>query len=142
MRSRLIVCAVVLASGSGFAFQEPKKSGNDNSGITVTGCLDGGYLRVYKADSVGYYAERYRLAGSKQLLKEMASKHNGSLVEVTGRVKSAPGTEHLGETVQIGKKTKIYTGAKDVPRVPTGDDTSTLEVKSYRKLQETCSGQR
>src|SRR5215471_6019668 len=141
MRSRLLVCAVTLASVSGLAaFQEPKKSDKDKSTITVTGCVDGSYLRVHAVDTVGSYTERYRLAGSKQLLKEMASSAQGSLIEVTGRVKDARGTEHEGQTVQIGKKTKIYTGAKDIPRAPKGDDTSTLEVTSYRKMQEACKG--
>jgi hypothetical protein len=141
MRSRLLVCAAVLASVPLLAApQEPKKDDKNNSTITVTGCVDGSYLRVHEVDTVGSYTERYRLAASKQLLKEMRAKQQGHRLEITGRVISAPGTEHMGHSTQVGKKTRIYTGAKDVPIVPTGDDTSTLEVASYRVLEESCKG--
>jgi hypothetical protein len=139
MRSAPLLVAVLLASVSVIA-QEPKKSDRDNKTITVTGCVEGGYLRVHEADPIGSYTERYRLAGSKALLKEIASQQHGHLLEVTGRVVDAPGTEHGGHTTQVGKKTKIYTGTKDVPTIPTGDDTSKLEVASYKELQESCTG--
>ena len=127
MRSGLLTAAVVLASVPVLAVpQEPKKSDKDNKTITVTGCVEGGYLRVHEMDTKGSYTERYRLAGSKSLLKELASQQHGHLLEVTGRVVDAPGTEHAGHTSQVGKKTTIYTGAKDVPTIPTGDTTSAL----------------
>jgi hypothetical protein len=69
----------------------------------------------------------------------MASKHNNKVLEITGRVTDAPGTTHMGNTVQVGKKTKIYTGAKDVPQVPSGE-ASTLDVSSYRETEQSCKG--
>ena len=42
-----------------------------------------------------------------------------------------------GKTVQVGKKTRIYTGAKEVPDMPSGNDP-TLDVASYRDLKNTC----
>jgi len=141
MRSGPLIAAVTLASVSVLAAsQEPKKSDKDNKTITVTGCVEGGYLRVHEFDNVGSYTERYRLAGSKALMKEIASQHSGHRLEVTGRVIDAPGTEHLGHTTQIGAKTKIYAGAKDVPVIPTGDNTSKLEVTSFNEMQESCGG--
>jgi hypothetical protein len=141
MRSGPLIVAVALASVSVLATsQEPKKSDKGNKTITVTGCVEGGYLRVHEFDPVASYTERYLLAGSKALLKEIASKQNGHRLEVTGRVIDAPGTEHLGHTTQIGKKTKIYTGTKEVPVAPTGDNTSKLEVTSFNEMQESCSG--
>lgn len=141
MRHGLEVAAIIIASASVLAApQEPKKSDNDNKTITVTGCLDGGYLRVHEADPVGSYTERYRLHGSKQLLREMASQHNRKVLEVTGRVTDAPGTEHAGHTTKVGKNTTIHTGAKDIPTLPTGDNTSTLDVLSYHETQESCTG--
>jgi hypothetical protein len=139
MRAQLLVAAVVLASVAVLAgSQEPKKSDRDNKTITVIGCLDGNYLRVTERDPVGTYNDRFRLAASKQLMKEIAGKEQGHKLEVTGHVIDAPGTEHAGKTTKIGKKTTIYTGAADVPTIPDGNTTSTLQVQSYRELSETC----
>ena len=122
------------------ASQEPKKSDKDNKTIVVTGCVDGGYLHVHEVDTVGSYTEQYRLAGSKALLEEIGSRHSWHLLEITGRVVDARGTDHRGESVQVGKKTRIYTGTKDIPQVPTADTTSTLQVTSYQELSESCKG--
>src|SRR5947208_3616988 len=131
MRSGLLVAAVVLASASVLAVsQEPKKSDNDNKTITVTGCLEGSYLSVHESDRVGSFVERYRLRGSKQLMKEMISQHDKHMLEVSGRVTDVSGTEHAGHTTNIGAKTKVYVGAKEVPVVPTAE-TPTLDVTSY-----------
>ena len=82
-------------------------------------------------------AERYKLRGSKQVLKEMASQYKGHLVEVTGAVTDTGDSVHRGQTIQVGKKTRITTGAKEVPQVPSGSDAS-LEVSSYRDLKPSC----
>jgi len=141
VRSTLFALSVVLASvAMPAARQEPKHDNKDNKTLTVTGCVEGGYLRVHEVDPTGSYVERYRLAGSKSLLKEIAAQQHGHLLEVTGRVIDAPGTEHAGHTTRVGKKTTVYTGAKDVPVIPTGDTTSTLQVQSYREMQESCKG--
>jgi hypothetical protein len=139
---QLLVAVVMLASVAVLAAsQEPKQSDKDNKTITVTGCLDGTYLRVDDAVGVGTvttFSDRFRLAASKQLMKEIASKEQGHKLEVTGHVIDARGTEHAGKTTRIGNKTTIYTGATEVPTVPDGDTTSTLQVQSYRDLSETC----
>jgi hypothetical protein len=136
----MLVVAAVVVSLAVAAAQEPKKSDKDNKTVTVTGCVEGGYLNVRAVDPAGSYTERYRLAGSKALLKEIGSQHHGHMLEVTGRVADAPGTEHMGRSAKIGKKTTIYSGAKDVPQVPTGDTTSKLEVTSFTETEETCKG--
>jgi hypothetical protein len=141
MRSELLGAAVIFTSvGVLAASQEPKKSDNDNKTITVTGCLDGNYLRVTERDKVGTYHDSFRLAASKQLMKEIAGagKKQGHKLEVTGHVIDAPGTEHVGRTTNIGKKTSVHVGAADVPAVPDGNATSTLQVQSYRELSDTC----
>ena len=104
--------------------------------IVVTGCVDGSWLHVRKTDPVGSYSTRYKLRGAKQLMKELAAHHN-HLVEVTGAVTDVPGTTHRGKTVQVGKKTRITTGAKEVPSVPSGGDPS-LDVHAFRDLKESC----
>ncbi len=73
MRSRMLVAVAVAVSLAAVSAQEPKKSDKDNKTVTVTGCVEGGYLNVRAVDPVGSYTERYRLAGSKSLLKEIAS---------------------------------------------------------------------
>jgi len=142
MRSGLLFAAVVFASVSVLAAsQEPKKSDKDDKTITVTGCVDGSILRVTEHDSVGTYNDRFRLAGSKQLMKEISKEQQGHKVEVTGHVIDAPGTEHAGQTTKVGKKTTVYVGASEAPNHPTGDTTSTLQVQSYREIAESCKGE-
>ncbi len=136
MRAWLFIGVAMLAAAADlYASQDKKKS--DKPVITVTGCVDGSWLQVRKADPIGSYTERYRLRGSKQLLKELASTYKGHLLEVTGAVTDTRNTTHLGKTIQVGKKTRIHTGAKEVPVVPSGDAPS-LEVDSYRDLENSC----
>jgi hypothetical protein len=142
MRTRLFVTAALLAAAATVSAmqdpsKDPKKKTSDKAVITVTGCVDGGWLHVHEVDPVGSYTERYRLHGPKQLMKEIASQHNRHLLEVTGKVTDTRDTTHMGQTIQAGKKTRIYTGAKDVPTVPNGDDP-TLDVQTYREMKETC----
>lgn len=136
MRRALFVGAAILATvASVRAGQDEKKTDDGKAVIVVTGCIDGSWLHVQKA--VGSYATRYKLRGSKHVLKELVANHNKHLVEVTGKVTDTGNTTHRGKTIQIGKKTRIHTGAKEVPQVPNGDDPS-LEVASYRDLKDGC----
>lgn len=138
MRRALFVGAAVLATVASLpASQDEKKTDDGKAVIVVTGCIDGSWLHVQKTDYVGTYATRYKLRGSKHVLKELVANHNKHLVEVTGKVTDTGNTTHRGKTIQIGKKTRIHTGAKDVPQVPNGDDPS-LEVASYRDLKDGC----
>ena len=138
MRCGLFVCAAVLAAiGTFHGDQDPKKDDPARAMITVTGCVDGSWLQVRVVDTVGSYAERYKLHGSKQLMKEISSQLRGHQLEVTGAVTDTAATMHRGKTVQVGKKTRIYTGVKDVPDIPSGNDP-TLDVASYRDLKNTC----
>jgi hypothetical protein len=134
MRTWLILCGVTLAVASGPQEIQDKKKSDNRPILTVTGCVDGSWLHV----KGGSYTERYKLRGSKQLLKEMSSTFKGHLIEVTGAVTDTTGkATHLGKTIQVGKKTRIHTGAKEVPAVPQGDDAS-IEVASYRDLEPSC----
>ena len=138
MRTVVFVFAAMLAAAASLrATQDQKKDSADKPMITVTGCVDGSWLRVQTTDTVGSYTERYKLRGSKQLMKELASEYIGHLIEVTGAVTDTGDTTHRGKTVQIGKKTRITTGAKEVPNMPSGNDPS-LEVASYRNLKDSC----
>jgi hypothetical protein len=136
MRVALVACAAVLAAVTLHASRDQKKS--QKPVITVTGCVDGTWLRVQKSDAFGGYVERYKLRGAKQLLKEMEKQYRGHLLEVTGRVTDTGDSTHMGSTVQVGKKTRITTGAKDVPAVPSGTGDPTLDIDSFRDLKDTC----
>jgi len=134
MRTWLFLCGAMLIAASGLSASQDKKKTDDRPILTVTGCVDGSWLHV----KGGGYTERYKLRGSKQLLKEMSATFKGHLLEVTGAVTDTTGkATHLGKTIQVGKKTRIHTGAKEVPAVPQGDDAS-IEVASYRDLAPSC----
>lgn len=141
MRTHALIGSAMLAIVATVAgAQEPKpKTGDDHPMLTIEGCLDGNWLHVKKTDPSGSYAERYRLRGSKTVLKEMASQFRGHLLEVTGRVTDpTSSTTHRGKTVQVGKKTRITTSAKEVPAVPDPATEPWIEVASYRDLTERC----
>ena len=59
---------------------------------------------------------------------------------VTGTVTDVGNTNHTGQTVQLGKKTKVYTGSKDIPRAPTGKDDPILDVLSFVEKKGNCIG--
>lgn len=136
MRVVPFVAVAVVASVS-LTAQDQRKKDADKPLITVTGCIDRSYLDVRAVDAVGSYAERYRLRGPKDLLKEISSKHNHHLVEITGAVTDTADTTHMGTTIQVGRKTRITTGAKDISQQPSAD-SPTLEVASYQELKERC----
>jgi hypothetical protein len=143
VRPIFFVCAAVLALvPSLVASQEPKNSDKDNKTVTITGCVDGVYLRVSESEwgPTNIYNDRLRLLGSKHLLKEISALPRLHKIEVTGRIIDARGTEHAGQTTKIGKKTTVYVGGAAVPEVPNGDTTSTIQVQSFRETGESCSG--
>ena len=135
-----LACAFVLAATiASLAQQEPKpKKSDDKPIIVVTGCLDGTWLHVSHVDGTNRSTGRYKLRGSKQLLKELQKKYEGHTVEVTGAVTDTGSTTHRGKVIEVGKKTKIYTGAKEAPERPTGMGDPELEVSSFRDLAERC----
>lgn len=138
MRTGLLICGAALALTAGLSAAQDKKKSDDKPVIVVEGCVEGSWLKVRKVDTSGTYAERYRLRGSKLLLKELAREYNGHTLEVTGAVTDSRSTTHRGKTIQVGKKSRIYTGAKEVPPIPSGDDAS-IDVQSYRELKKSCS---
>jgi hypothetical protein len=142
MRTRAFIGTVMMAILATVAgAQEPsKKKTDDRPTLTIEGCLDGGWLHVKKADPTGSYAERYRLRASKTVMKEMTSQFSGHLIEVTGVVTDPRSqTAHRGKTIEVGKKTRITTSAKEVPVIPDPATEPWIDVVSYRDLTERCS---
>jgi hypothetical protein len=137
MHSLLLCAAIAAAAVSVATAQDEKKTKKDQEKpvIVVAGCLDGSWLRVES----GYgNVERYRLHGTKTLLKEMAGKHNGHMIEVTGAVTDTGNTTHRGKVIPVGKNGRIYTGAKEVPALPTGTGDPILDVASFQELNRFC----
>lgn len=137
MRTGLLICAAALALTAGLHASQDKKKSDDKPVIVIEGCLDGSWIKVHKVDTSGTYAERYKLRGSKQLLKELARDYHGHLLEVTGAVTDSGSTTHRGKVIDVGKKSRIHVGAKEVPVIPSGDDAS-IDVQSFRELKKSC----
>jgi len=137
---RDLVFAIGIASALGGAMSVPAqdKKKDDRPVIVVTGCVEGSWLRVHTVDTSGSYVQRYRLHGAKQLLKEMETDYKGHVIEVTGAVTDTGGTTHRGKTIQVGKKTRITSSAKDAPQIPSGTGDPILEVGSFRDLKDSC----
>jgi hypothetical protein len=137
MRTGLLLCAVLSAAVVVHAQEPAKKKKDDRPVIVITGCVDGSWLEVRRTDAIGWYATRYRLRGSKQLMSEIRKKFERHLLEITGAVLDTGTTTHRGKTIEIGK-TRVHTGAKEVPRQPTGTGEPELEVISFRDLKDKC----
>ena len=135
MRLSCLMCVAILTVADLRVSQEPRKR-NGRPVISVIGCVDGSWLQVHKTDPIGSYATRYKLRGAKHLMKEL-EKLSPRLVDVTGRVTDASNTQHMGKTIEAGKKTRVRVGAKDVPVVPSGEAPS-LEVESFQELKDSC----
>ena len=86
----------------------------------------------------------YRLSGDKTLLKKMREEHDGSLVEVTGILKSTlpPAGEMYGTT--IGKtRVRIGIGSPNTGSGATAEANRSLpvlEVKNYEGVPVKCGG--
>ena len=56
----------------------------------------------------------------------------------TGTVTGTGDTTHGGKIMQVGKNTRIYTGAKEAPVMPAGTGDPILDVASFGELQASC----
>ena len=68
----------------------------------------------------------------------MTKKYNGHLLEVTGAVTDTGDTTHRGKVIPIGKNSRIYTGAKETPVMPSGVADPILDVASFNEVPGTC----
>jgi hypothetical protein len=126
---------IVAAVASVSAAQEKRQG--DPRVLVVTGCVDRSWLKVLSVDPFATHVDRFRLRGSKDLLKTLTKDLNGHKVEVTGVLDDPGKTMGTGKTKEIGKKTKIYVGQRDRQEIPAVQDPI-LEVRSYRNVSPTC----
>ena len=117
--------------------QEPRKS--EPRIIVATGCLTGSSLRATTVDTSGTYVDRFRLKGRKEEWKTFSKAHQGHEIEVTGALRDPDQVMGVGSTKEIGKKTKIYAGARPRPNVPSAGVTDPLiEITSFRYIKDGC----
>ena len=127
----------------------PAKPPQKGDSIIVKGCLKGRSLEstetgLVDGDSSMMTSLVYRLSGDKALLKKMREAHDGSLVEVTGILKSTlpPAGDMYGTTIG---KTRVRIGIGN-PNVGSGANAEAnrslpvLEVKNYEGVPVKCGG--
>ena len=105
--------------------------------ITVTGCLQGSYLRVTTVDTSGTWVDKFKLRGNKERLKTLAKDHKDHQVEITGLLIDPDNVMGKGKTIQVGKKTTITTQGRDVAP-PTPGREPEIDVTSYRHVSNSC----
>ena len=117
--------------------QEPKKGPDERRELVVTGCIERSTLKVRGTGPFGSQTERFRLRANKDVLKVLTHDYNGHLVEVTGLLIDPANTQGRGKSVRVGKKTRVFTNAREVSDTPPMQDPS-LEVRSFRNVNDTC----
>lgn len=135
MRTGLLSVALIAAVPALLFAQEPK---DQRRIVTVEGCVQRSWLKVLQEGAPGRHVDQYHLHGSKDLMKTLTKDLNGHDVEVTGALSDPENTQGTGKEISIGKNTRIYTNARDVPPVPPLIDP-TIEVSSFRDVKTTCS---
>lgn len=150
MRTLCLLLSSVIVLGAGAAAaQEKKKERPPRSGdtIVVEGCLNGTMLEGAGATSgEGSNALlpsglNYQLKGKKNVLRDLVTKHDGQVVEITGVLKSNIDTGGARGT-KIGK-TRIVIGVQstspDRTMMPgTQELLPVLEVKSFESGAINC----
>jgi hypothetical protein len=144
-----LVAAFVAIALAGTLGQEKPANRLPQKGdsIVVKGCLKGRALEstetgLLNTDARSMTTLVYRLSGDKTVLKQLREEHDGSVVEVTGILKSTlpPADEMLGRTIG---KTHVRIGIAS-PNVGSGANAEAgrslpvLEVKSYEGVPVKC----
>ena len=145
-----LVAVFVAVALTGVLAQEksPNRTPQKGDSILVKGCLRGLALEstetaLADSDAPTMTSLVYRLSGDKALLKKLRDEHEGSVVEVTGILKSTlPPADGLGGRT-IGKRVRIGIGS---PHIGSGVDAEAnrslpvLEVKKYEGVSVKCGG--
>jgi hypothetical protein len=117
--------------------------------VVVKGCLKGRSLEstetgLLSSDARSMTALVYRLTGDKDLLKQLRDAHEGSVVEVTGILKSTLPPDGDVRTRTFGNtRVKIGIGSAPVGSGADGEASRSLpvlEVKSYEGVAVKCGG--
>jgi hypothetical protein len=136
-RTRYAAALLSLVLAATAAAQDTKKAETRRE-VVVTGCVEKTWLKVAQTiPAVGSYSDKYRLRGSKDLIKTLSHDLHGHRVEVTGLLDDPAKVQGDGKSMPVGKKGRVYIGAKEpTPNPPVIDPA--LDVRSFRDLAPTC----
>jgi hypothetical protein len=144
--SRVLLAAVIIASGSVPFAQEEKKVPKDSARVTLQGCAKGRNFTVGPRSEHGAAnlniepGRRFRLNGPKKLL-ESIEKGEGRMVEVTGLIRKADVEPPGGLSVAGGR---VRIGGADPRQSPggvagnPGYSQPVMDLESSRPLGEPC----
>ena len=144
-----VILLTLVALGTVTQDRSPARQPQKGDSIVVKGCLKGRSLEstetgIVDSDSSMMTNLVYRLSGDKTLLKKMREEHEGSLVEVTGILKSTlpPAGDMYGTTIG---NTRVRIGIGS-PNAGSGANAEAnrslpvLEVKKYEGVPVKCGG--
>ena len=146
---KLMAVFVAVALAGGLPQERPAdRLPQKGDSIVVKGCLKGRSLESTETGLLDQEARSmtalvYRLTGSKDVLKQMRDQHEGSLVEVTGILKSTLPPADEMRTRTFGKtRVKIGVGSANVGMGADAEANRSLpvlEVKSYEGIPVKCA---
>jgi hypothetical protein len=137
------LCTVVLAAGLGVvaSAQQEKPVPKDSVRISIPGCAKGVMFTVtespeHESRSSVAPGRRFRLAGKKELLKEIRDRE-GSMIEVTGLILKGQ-IDQSG--VPIGGNVRISPGPAPGSAVGANPNyaQNILDVEGWRQLAADC----
>jgi hypothetical protein len=150
IRPALMFVVAILFTGAALVADQDKEGARKRvpkkgDTITVKGCLTGSTLQSTETvaedgSPLPMPTYSYQLKGKKDVLKDLRSKHDGEIVELTGELKSMlPDAGSFGTTIG---GTKVVVGADPMSREQamqgTGQPLPVLEVKSFKGSTVTC----
>lgn len=141
-----ILVALAILSGSMLHAQETKVP-KDSSRVSIPGCSKGRTFIVAQSPdhepvrSDVESGRRFRLSGPKKVLNDIKV-HEGSMIEVTGLVRTAQlggagGVSVAGGRIRIGgalPQDPIYSDARRDPLY----NQVVIDVESWRQLPDSC----
>jgi hypothetical protein len=140
--SRGFLLATAVACVSAAIPLSARGDGPKGPSIVVTGCVSGGVLSgVAAADDTSgrTFAPRYRLAGSKAMVKEIKRDHSGHADEFTGIITGDDASLGVGPSVSLGKlSVRVGGNPNDPPNAARVPETPVFEVSSFRHTEVSC----
>jgi len=140
--------AAALTLGAAMPQESPAKVPQKGDSVIIKGCLRGSSLEatetaIPNSDATMTTALVYRLTGDKGLLKKMRQEHDGSVVEVSGILKSSLPTGAERGTTIGNTRVRIGVGGPGVGSPVQSEANRSIpvvQVKSYEGVPVKCGG--
>ena len=119
----------------------PSPQSESRDTVALKGCVRGGVLTNVEGDRVGRSHDRtYRLRGSKELLRQIKTEHNGHYVEVIGRLNEVGGHSRaaIRKRRTVGNVTITAEAGRGDPTRPGSQEIPSIEVAEFRHLSNSC----